>query len=61
MYVIQPSYTGGGTMRVRCMAVYGLYGAVCMYALLYGTGAQGVGRDSPGNMKSTPRAHIDVN
>ena len=21
MYVIQPSYTGGGTMRVRCMAV----------------------------------------
>ena len=61
MYVIQPPYTGGVTMRVRCMAVYGLYGAVCMYAQLYGTGAQVVGRDSPSNMKSTPRAHGDVN
>ena len=60
MYAIQPPYTGGGTMRVRCMAVFGLYGAVCVYGLLYGTGAQGVGVDSPSNIESTPRAHGDV-
>ena len=43
------------------MAVFGLYGAVCVYGLLYGTGAQRVGVDTPSNMKSTPRAHGDVN
>mgnify|MGYP006237916531 CR=1 FL=1 len=44
MYAIQPPYTGGVTRRVGCMAVFGLYGAVCVYGLLYGTGAQARGR-----------------
>ena len=42
------------------LAVFGLYGAVCVYGLLYGTGAQGVGVDSPSSIESTPRAHGDV-
>ena len=42
------------------MAVFGLYGAVCVYGLLYGTGAQGVGVDSPSSIESTPRAHGDT-
>ena len=54
MYAIQPPYTGDGTRRVGCMAVFGLYGTVCVYGLLYGTGAQGVGVDSPSSIESTP-------
>ena len=61
MYAIQPPYTGGVTMRVTCMGVYGLYGAVCVYGLLYRTGAQGVGVDSPRSIESAPKAHNDAN
>ena len=61
MYAIQPPYTGSVTRRVGCMAVFGLYGAVCVYGLLYGTGAQEVGVDSPSSIESTPRAHGDAN
>ena len=50
MYAIQPPYTGGGTMRLRCMAVYRCMCAARVYALLYGTRAQKRGVDSPSNI-----------
>ena len=51
MYTIQPSYTGGVTMCVGCMAVYRCTFAVRVYGLLYGTSAQRSGVGGPSNIE----------